>query len=56
MIMDMEEPVEVVVEMVDQEGWPTKGWTLSTGQLTDKIRRRGRCSLLIALRCVHNNR
>ena len=56
MIMDKEEPVEVVVEMVDQEGWPTKGWTLSTGQLKDKIRRRGRCSLLIALRCVHNNR
>ena len=29
MIMDMEEPVEVVVEleMVDQEGWPTDGWT-----------------------------
>ena len=27
MIMDMEEPVEVVVELVDQEGWPTDGWT-----------------------------
>ena len=38
MIMDMEEPAEVVVEMVDQEGWPTKGWTLSTRQRRDKNR------------------
>ena len=36
MIMDMEEPVEVVVEMLIRRD----------GQRTDKIWRRGRCSLL----------
>ena len=30
MIMHMEEPVEAVVELVDQEGWPTDGWTANT--------------------------